>query len=100
PRFAYGAVHSLVRGLREVCSLLAALAFFFFLNDRAPPEISPLPLPDPFPILAARRRKPYYRPVQRALLWLGESAFHTRSDRKSTRLNSSHPSISYAVFCL
>src|SRR5690348_794031 len=24
----------------------------------------------------------------------------TRSDRKSTRLNSSHPSISYAVFCL
>src|SRR5438876_8411788 len=23
-----------------------------------------------------------------------------RSDRKSTRLNSSHPSISYAVFCL
>src|SRR5690348_13211266 len=28
---------------------------------------------------------------------LGE--FH-RQDRKSTRLNSSHPSISYAVFCL
>src|SRR5690348_18138902 len=25
---------------------------------------------------------------------------HKRSDRKSTRLNSSHPSISYAVFCL
>src|SRR5438876_8299959 len=24
----------------------------------------------------------------------------TRTDRKSTRLNSSHPSISYAVFCL
>src|SRR6266571_1223740 len=24
----------------------------------------------------------------------------TRRDRKSTRLNSSHPSISYAVFCL
>src|SRR5690348_17695213 len=24
----------------------------------------------------------------------------TRKDRKSTRLNSSHPSISYAVFCL
>src|SRR5690348_17468329 len=24
----------------------------------------------------------------------------SRSDRKSTRLNSSHPSISYAVFCL
>src|SRR5690348_17845147 len=26
--------------------------------------------------------------------------FHERPDRKSTRLNSSHPSISYAVFCL
>src|SRR3982750_1951393 len=25
-------------------------AIFFFFNDRAPPEISPLPLPDPFPI--------------------------------------------------
>src|SRR5690348_18104047 len=25
---------------------------------------------------------------------------HVRGDRKSTRLNSSHPSISYAVFCL
>src|SRR5690348_18108285 len=34
---------------------------------------------------------------------LGESYAHTRMhgvDRKSTRLNSSHPSISYAVFCL
>src|SRR5690348_17680826 len=26
--------------------------------------------------------------------------FHVSRDRKSTRLNSSHPSISYAVFCL
>src|SRR5438876_3185698 len=26
--------------------------------------------------------------------------FNTDEDRKSTRLNSSHPSISYAVFCL
>src|SRR5690348_17558214 len=31
---------------------------------------------------------------------LGEIAAHERVDRKSTRLNSSHPSISYAVFCL
>src|SRR2546429_3991534 len=28
------------------------------------------------------------------------SNFHTRRDRKSTRLNSSHGYISYAVFCL
>src|SRR5690348_6621750 len=30
----------------------------------------------------------------------GSKMLVTRSDRKSTRLNSSHPSISYAVFCL
>src|SRR5690348_18218065 len=29
-----------------------------------------------------------------------ESKATSRPDRKSTRLNSSHPSISYAVFCL
>src|SRR5438309_9283040 len=31
---------------------------------------------------------------------LCEKFAHTRLDRKSTRLNSSHSSISYAVFCL
>src|SRR5438034_8380662 len=30
----------------------------------------------------------------------GLSFFHTHADRKSTRLNSSHTVISYAVFCL
>src|SRR2546430_11418445 len=33
-------------------------------------------------------------PERRHLLW------HTHQDRKSTRLNSSHSQISYAVFCL
>src|SRR5256885_10376474 len=40
-----------------------------------------------------------FRPTKRkhvGLVWLGE----TREDRKSTRLNSSHLVISYAVFCL
>src|SRR5438876_9176073 len=36
---------------------------------------------------------------RRNLLEAGHQAFG-RVDRKSTRLNSSHPSISYAVFCL
>src|SRR5690348_17951650 len=31
---------------------------------------------------------------------LGSRGGHPERDRKSTRLNSSHPSISYAVFCL
>src|SRR5690348_18091889 len=29
-----------------------------------------------------------------------DAKFWSQGDRKSTRLNSSHPSISYAVFCL
>src|SRR5699024_12125700 len=37
---------------------------------------------------------------QNALLRLILSLFFHRQDRKSTRLNSSHVSISYAVFCL
>src|SRR5690348_18206791 len=32
--------------------------------------------------------------------WTSSGADHRCPDRKSTRLNSSHPSISYAVFCL
>src|SRR5258708_8197266 len=35
-----------------------------------------------------------------AVLVILECAFHHRGDRKSTRLNSSHQIISYAVFCL
>src|SRR5690348_17670299 len=38
------------------------------------------------------------RPVQAESQARGVSPSHP--DRKSTRLNSSHPSISYAVFCL
>src|SRR6266487_4781662 len=36
----------------------------------------------------------------RAMSVIGEREDDTGRDRKSTRLNSSHPSISYAVFCL
>src|SRR6266487_4841660 len=35
-----------------------------------------------------------------ATAWAAPSSRRGRRDRKSTRLNSSHPSISYAVFCL
>src|SRR5256885_8637437 len=36
----------------------------------------------------------------RPFLAAGRATFHRRQDRKSTRLNSSHLVISYAVFCL
>src|SRR2546422_6522863 len=42
----------LVRNLR------ASTCFFFFLNDPAPPEISPFPLPDPLPIPRLRAQQP------------------------------------------
>src|SRR2546422_8168189 len=35
-----------------------------------------------------------------ALMWATAEPFRRRRDRKSTRLNSSHGYISYAVFCL
>src|SRR3974390_3654799 len=68
---------------------------FFFFNDTATTEIYTLSLHDALPIFneptvedsvkILRGLKPYYERHQ---------------DRKSTRLNSSHLYISYAVFCL
>src|SRR3712207_8598889 len=99
--------------------------FFCFFNDTATTEIYTLSLHDALPIcLCARRRDgpadledDYARPralharscprdrlrrqLRREVLrprrtdWRGKM-----EDRKSTRLNSSHANISYAVFCL
>src|SRR2546430_4938628 len=44
---------------------------------------------------AVRAKSPYFR-----LLARDPDALRARTDRKSTRLNSSHSQISYAVFCL
>src|SRR5580765_8855978 len=67
--------------------------FFFFFNDTATTEIYTLSLHDALPI-SARHPRPCDPDV--GGLHLGADL----RDRKSTRLNSSHPSISYAVFCL
>src|SRR5207245_11204257 len=45
-----------------------------------------------------RRARTALRVISRPITW--RSVRHQRRDRKSTRLNSSHGSISYAVFCL
>src|SRR5215212_11699166 len=71
--------------------------FFFFFNDTATTEIYTLSLHDALPIdahLVASRRQIQLGHHAEALL------FEARVDRKSTRLNSSHLGISYAVFCL
>src|SRR2546429_4641315 len=86
---------------------LVDLSFFFF-NDTATTEIYTLSLHDALPILGKASRFPQ-DPSE-----TGERARRSRhriarqgpwprafvSDRKSTRLNSSHGYISYAVFCL
>src|SRR5438270_8707788 len=89
------------------------LISYFFFNDTATTEIYTLSLHDALPIYSqlrptysffapsaggaksekvGRRRS---RGVGGAEAWVEES-----EDRKSTRLNSSHSQISYAVFCL
>src|SRR5947207_10348745 len=84
-------------------------SFFFFFNDTATTEIYTLSLHDALPIYAQLR--------QRAATDIGddvaeivdllvdavdlrEDVLRLGGDRKSTRLNSSHTVISYAVFCL
>src|SRR2546422_7113866 len=95
-------------------SLHISFFFFFFFNDTATTEIYTLSLHDALPISSARR-------ASRTDVRLTTN-FSARSrsggswspllsrpsaimaltcrDRKSTRLNSSHGYISYAVFCL
>src|SRR6267142_5039198 len=65
---------------------------FFFFNDTATTEIYTLSLHDALPICNAGTL------TCRGCAGDGECGGAT--DRKSTRLNSSHMSISYAVFCL
>src|SRR3712207_9004791 len=82
--------------------------FFFFFNDTATTEIYTLSLHDALPIFL-----PHLRGVARTLGTnrsrgdgvraaggVPQSGGLRREDRKSTRLNSSHANISYAVFCL
>src|SRR2546429_7357674 len=81
---------------------------YFFFNDTATTEIYTLSLHDALPISRiARGSSPSNFPMSRR-----EDAASSRrttqpsrekrreGDRKSTRLNSSHGYISYAVFCL
>src|SRR6266496_1043387 len=70
-----------------------SLFLFFFFNDPATTEIYTLSLHDALPILLSTSA-----PV--AGLSTATSGWPHQQDRKSTRLNSSHVEISYAVFCL
>src|SRR2546426_11849957 len=83
--------------------------FFFFFNDTATTEIYTLSLHDALPI-SGRTIAPWCRTrgsqrssVRRTIRRTCRPcrcSVHAARDRKSTRLNSSHLVISYAVFCL
>src|SRR5690349_22889726 len=86
-------------------------SLFFFFNDTATTEIYTLSLHDALPISAGRPPaaaragcstgcRPSSRPGRFPAAPAGRAAPTARPDRKSTRLNSSHVEISYAVFCL
>src|SRR4051794_41778711 len=76
-----------------------SLLFFFFLMIRRPPRSTLFPYTTLFRSDAERtQRAGEHRPDEH--LVRTRSGQHHSPDRKSTRLNSSHPSISYAVFCL
>src|SRR5436190_17999823 len=76
-----------------------ATVVFFFFNHTSTPEIYTLSLHDDLPILAESDSS-----SKKARGWttgnLKIDALIKQRDRKSTRLNSSHTVISYAVFCL
>src|SRR5438876_11212151 len=84
----YSAIHT-------VMGKSSSIGIVFFFNDTASTEIYTLSLHDALPIcVEVAAEWPVFGAIAVAL------AANYVPDRKSTRLNSSHPSISYAVFCL
>src|SRR6266550_8402132 len=73
----------------------------FFFNDTATTEIYTLSLHDALPISGVRSQSHPRRVLPRRRVQQRARHRERRArDRKSTRLNSSHGYISYAVFCL
>src|SRR5215831_20725342 len=87
-----------VRLLSIRLRLLTSSPHFFFFNDTATIEIYTLSLHDALPIFMDTFAMESTLLRCRNLAANGNNAAH--EDRKSTRLNSSHLGISYAVFCL
>src|SRR5689334_25225891 len=86
-------------------SLIILLScFFFFFNHTATTETYTLSLHDALPIsfliMTFVRGATLDERLRAAEPTTTDAILRTVRDRKSTRLNSSHSSISYAVFCL
>src|SRR3712207_7649836 len=82
----------------------------FFFNDTATTEIYTLSLHDALPIFplrvicemlgTPRDDARFLKELGDVMVGNSDPDYNPTSDRKSTRLNSSHANISYAVFCL
>src|SRR3712207_9508145 len=80
-----------------------SLFSYFFFNDTATTEIYTLSLHDALPICLRPlllRAALYHHHVAEEKVANAHDDTEYCQDRKSTRLNSSHANISYAVFCL
>src|SRR5947199_10568183 len=98
-----------MRVLLQLLPLSLSPSLFFFFNDTATPEIYTLSLHDALPICQTRHTGLAGSDAARGVIATMRAARTlvaalivaiTPRDRKSTRLNSSHLGISYAVFCL
>src|SRR5690606_41760071 len=105
--------HYLCLYLYILTTIPFSLSFFFFFMIRRPPRSTLFPYTTLFrssPIPTLWREMQFsYSPQQHSGITSNcfKQCYHTTSpnillirDRKSTRLNSSHVKISYAVFCL
>src|SRR5689334_25057931 len=94
---------------RTLLHIYVIIIFFFFLLIRLPPRSTLFPYTTLFrSALMAGREGMVITAYPNPFVFDGDRAVHKPAtdkvlahvDRKSTRLNSSHSSISYAVFCL
>src|SRR5439155_23616952 len=102
-------VHRVVSASRESLGLVQPgriqrtalpMSCSFFFNDPPPTEIYTLSLHDALPISVSALAAPIAVASRPAPARLASPVAWSPLDRKSTRLNSSHVAISYAVFCL
>src|SRR5437870_13915403 len=85
--------------LFSFCVIILFVFFFFFLMIRRPPRSTLFP----YTTLFRSSAPPQFflnRRTTKCAVRTGTVGAFSLQDRKSTRLNSSHVAISYAVFCL
>src|SRR5206468_11601237 len=92
----------------HILRLPSSFFIFFFLPIRPPPRSTLFPYttlfrstkPTSWRALRFKPPSPLKMPVTTSAMWSLRGCNRIWIDRKSTRLNSSHDQISYAVFCL